>query len=170
MSEGEIPGSRDAVARFGIETYSAPVLSFPVAPKRVSFDRLELQTILNVYGRKVSEGEWRDYAIDFLTDKAVFSIYRRSSEVPLYRRREGPASCPKARRLLGGRGERPDPQARQRARQPSCGSSTSPCGSSAADDAFPSLEFRDGNPRGRRPVPGPSGLCISTLASQRPCL
>ncbi len=80
------PRSRDAAARFrGRVSVPAPVLSFPVSPKRVSFDRLELQTILNVYGRKVAEGEWRDYAIDFLTDKAVFSIYRRSSEVPLYR-------------------------------------------------------------------------------------
>lgn len=54
-------------------------------PERVSFDRRELQTILNLYGRKVAEGEWRDYAIDFLRDMAVFSIFRRSSEHPLYR-------------------------------------------------------------------------------------
>ncbi len=53
--------------------------------ERVSFDRRELQTILNLYGRKVAEGEWRDYAIDFLRDMAVFSIFRRSSEHPLYR-------------------------------------------------------------------------------------
>lgn len=52
---------------------------------RVSFDRLELRTILNVYGRKVAEGEWRDYAIDFMDDMAVFSVFRRTSEMPLYR-------------------------------------------------------------------------------------
>ena len=46
--------------------------------------------ILNLYGRKVAEGEWRDYAIDFLDDKAVFSIYRRTSEVPLYRIEKDP--------------------------------------------------------------------------------
>jgi Protein of unknown function (DUF2794) len=51
----------------------------------VTFNRLELNRILNLYGRMVADGEWRDYAIDFLRDKAVFSIFRRSSEVPLYR-------------------------------------------------------------------------------------
>jgi len=50
----------------------------------VSFDRKELQTILNVYGRKVVDGEWRDYALDFLRDRALFSIYKRASERPLY--------------------------------------------------------------------------------------
>lgn len=50
----------------------------------VSFDRQELTTILNVYGRKVAAGEWRDYAMDFLRDRAMFSIYRRNSERPLY--------------------------------------------------------------------------------------
>ncbi len=51
----------------------------------VTFDRHELRDILNLYGRKVAEGEWRDYAIDFAQDKAVFSIFRRASEYPLYR-------------------------------------------------------------------------------------
>ena len=51
---------------------------------RVTFNRLELNRILNVYGRMVSEGEWRDYAIDFLRDRALFSIYKRASERPLY--------------------------------------------------------------------------------------
>jgi hypothetical protein len=51
----------------------------------VTFDRLELRDILNLYGRKVAEGEWRDYAIDFSREKAVFSIFRRASEYPLYR-------------------------------------------------------------------------------------
>ncbi len=50
----------------------------------VAFDRRELNTILNLYGRKVASGEWRDYAIDFLKDRALFSIYKRSSERPLY--------------------------------------------------------------------------------------
>lgn len=50
----------------------------------VTFDRRELSTILNVYGRKVANGEWRDYAIDFLRERALFSIYKRSSERPLY--------------------------------------------------------------------------------------
>lgn len=55
------------------------------APERVAFDRKELQTILGFYGTKVAEGEWRDYAMDFGRDKAVFSVFRRSSEVPVYR-------------------------------------------------------------------------------------
>ena len=50
----------------------------------VGFDRHELHTILNVYGRKVATGEWRDYAMDFLKDRALFSIYKRASERPLY--------------------------------------------------------------------------------------
>ena len=50
----------------------------------VTFDRKELQTILNLYGRKVVSGEWRDYALDFLRDRALFSIYKRASERPLY--------------------------------------------------------------------------------------
>lgn len=49
------------------------------------FDRRELAEILTVYGRKVADGEWRDYAIDQLRDRCVFSIYRRSSEYPLFR-------------------------------------------------------------------------------------
>lgn len=56
----------------------------PPAPT-VSFDRHELGKILNIYGRMVSTGAWRDYAIDYLADRAVFSIFRRASEVPLFR-------------------------------------------------------------------------------------
>ncbi|MFD1198292.1 DUF2794 domain-containing protein [Brucella gallinifaecis] len=51
----------------------------------VSFDRHELGKILNIYGRMVATGAWRDYAIDHLADRAIFSIFRRSSEVPLFR-------------------------------------------------------------------------------------
>jgi hypothetical protein len=72
---------------------SAPPSPFePPAPaaKIVSFDRSELQLILNLYGRQVAAGEWRDYAIDFTRDKAVFSVYRRTSEMPLYRIEKDP--------------------------------------------------------------------------------
>jgi len=51
---------------------------------RVRFDRLELKRILTTYGRMVMAGEWRDYAIDFRDDVAVFSVFRRTSEIPLY--------------------------------------------------------------------------------------
>lgn len=54
-------------------------------PPVIAFNRHELQTILNVYGRQVAAGEWRDYALDFGAQTAVFSIFRRSSEMPLYR-------------------------------------------------------------------------------------
>jgi hypothetical protein len=56
----------------------------------ISFNRQELTQILNVYGRKVASGEWRDYAIDTLKEKAVFSVFRRSSEIPLYRIEKAP--------------------------------------------------------------------------------
>jgi uncharacterized protein DUF2794 len=57
---------------------------------RVTFNRHELNRILNLYGRMVADGEWRDYAIDFLRDRAVFSIFRRASEVPIYRIEKDP--------------------------------------------------------------------------------
>jgi hypothetical protein len=60
------------------------------APNQVTFSRRELNRILNLYGRKVAAGEWRDYAIDFLKDRAVFSVFRRSSEVPIYRIEKNP--------------------------------------------------------------------------------
>jgi hypothetical protein len=60
------------------------------SPRQTAFTRQELTAILAVYGRKVAAGEWRDYAIDLGRDTAVFSIYRRSSEVPLYRIEKSP--------------------------------------------------------------------------------
>ncbi len=51
----------------------------------IAFDRKELNIILGVYGTRVAAGEWRDYALDFGRDKATFSIFRRASEMPLYR-------------------------------------------------------------------------------------
>jgi len=84
MSDGEIaePLRGGGVSR---------VVPFPAAaPNRVSFNRTELRAILDLYGRKVSDGEWRDYAIDFTRDKAIFSIYRRTSEMPLYRIEKDP--------------------------------------------------------------------------------
>ena len=61
-------------------------------PRRggIAFDREELSQILDIYGRKVASGEWRDYAIDTLREKAVFSVFRRASETPLYRIEKAP--------------------------------------------------------------------------------
>jgi Protein of unknown function (DUF2794) len=63
----------------------AEVLRFPVKPKTVSFNRAELSTILDLYGRHVATGEWRDYAMDFGSEAASFLIFRRTAEQPLYR-------------------------------------------------------------------------------------
>jgi hypothetical protein len=56
----------------------------------VRFDRRELDQILRIYSLMVGAGEWRDYAIDHLKDRAVFSVFRRSSEIPLYRIEKNP--------------------------------------------------------------------------------
>jgi hypothetical protein len=58
---------------------------------RVFFERRELDRILRLYGQMVARGEWRDYAIDGLADAAVFSVFRRASEAPLYRIEKRPA-------------------------------------------------------------------------------
>ena len=63
----------------------------PAAPGlQVTFDRRELNRIFGLYGRMVAAGEWRDYAIDHGRDKAIFSIFRRTSEMPLYRIEKNP--------------------------------------------------------------------------------
>ncbi len=81
-------------------------------PTPVTFHRSELDAILRVYSRMVAEGEWRDYAIDHLKDRAVFSVFRRTSEVPLFRiekdpklaRRQGAFSVIAASGLIVKRG------------------------------------------------------------------
>jgi hypothetical protein len=65
--------------------------------EQVMFDRKELGTILSVYGRKVAEGEWRDYAIGAGREAAVFAVFQRTSEMPLYRIEKRP----KLRRAQG---------------------------------------------------------------------
>lgn len=64
-----------------------PPQSFPQTgmPEQVAFDRKELSVILSLYGRMVAAGEWRDYGISCLRDLAVFSVFRRTAENPLYR-------------------------------------------------------------------------------------
>jgi hypothetical protein len=92
----------------------SPVRTAPV--NQVTFSRRELNRILDLYGRKVAAGEWRDYAIDFLRDRAVFSVFRRASEVPLYRieknprlaRRQGTYSVISATGLIVRRGHELD--------------------------------------------------------------
>jgi hypothetical protein len=72
---------------------AATTSTFGKSPQPVPttfFNRRELNEILAVYGRKVASGEWRDYAIDGGRDKAVFSVFRRASEFPLYRIEKNP--------------------------------------------------------------------------------
>ena len=57
----------------------------PSALLQVAFDRSELLVILSLYGRMVAAGEWRDYGISCLRDMAVFSVFKRPAEHPLYR-------------------------------------------------------------------------------------
>ncbi|MDP5084460.1 MAG: DUF2794 domain-containing protein [Yoonia sp.] len=55
------------------------------APEQVAFHRTELNVILGLYGRMVAAGEWRDYGMSHLRDVAIFSVFRRTAENPLYR-------------------------------------------------------------------------------------
>jgi hypothetical protein len=80
----------------GVASGTATVPASVIDPT-IYFDRRELAQILHLYGRKVTAGEWRDYALDFGRDKAVFSAFRRTSEVPLYRIEK----CPRLARRQG---------------------------------------------------------------------
>jgi hypothetical protein len=107
------PGETDPSQSLGGERLGG---TSPSPAARVTFDRRELNRIFGLYGRKVAEGEWRDYAIDFLKDRAVFSVFRRSSEVPIYRieknprlaRRQGVYSVISATGLIVRRGHELD--------------------------------------------------------------
>ncbi len=73
---------------------SATVTPLPlhaIRPTQVGFDRDELQRILDLYGRMVAAGKWRDYAIDLSRDRAVFCAFRRTAERPEYRIVKDPA-------------------------------------------------------------------------------
>lgn len=91
MDESDLAESHASARQEGgvvVDFRAPPALA---APPQVTFNRAELGAILNVYGRMVAAGEWRDYALDFSRDSAVFSIYRRASEMPLYRVVKTPA-------------------------------------------------------------------------------
>lgn len=73
-----------------------PPIPFPgpatgASPVQVAFHRTELGPILALYGRMVAAGEWRDYGISHGREAAVFAIFRRTSENPLYRIEKRPA-------------------------------------------------------------------------------
>ena len=69
------------------------IVAFPGqrSPEQVGFDRRELLRILDLYGRMVAAGEWRDYAMDFTRDCATFAAFRRTAEVPQMRLEKRPA-------------------------------------------------------------------------------
>ena len=73
--------------------------------RNIFFERPELDRILRFYGRMVAAGEWRDYAMDALPDRALFSVYRRASEAPLYQIEKQPAAKqgPYSVRAMDGR-------------------------------------------------------------------
>ena len=111
--EALVPAAK-AVLR---QVYSSQVpTAVPTIPSQVTFSRAELGRLFGLYGRKVAAGEWRDYAIDFLKDRAVFSVFRRASEVPIYRieknprlaRRQGTYSVISATGLVVRRGQELD--------------------------------------------------------------
>ncbi len=81
MSEG----GEDAEPSGGRGATASLAAFRPRSAGAICFDRRELNQILSVYGRRVAAGEWRGYAIDHRREEAVFSIFRRASEVPLYR-------------------------------------------------------------------------------------
>ncbi len=74
-------------------SHSPNILVFPGnrPPAQVGFDRQELARILDLYGRMVAAGEWRDYAMDFERNCAIFAAFRRTAEVPQMRLEKRPA-------------------------------------------------------------------------------
>ncbi|MFZ1742965.1 MAG: DUF2794 domain-containing protein [Pontixanthobacter sp.] len=81
---GFVPGTADDTL--------GRIIAFPGRPPaQIAFARDELQRILDVYGRMVSAGEWRDYAMDFTRDCASFSAFRRAAERPQMRIEKRPA-------------------------------------------------------------------------------
>lgn len=82
--------SRKRLTSSGIANSIVSSTGNPVKPSQISFNRQELSAILRIYGFKVADGEWRDYAIDHLKDRAVFSVYRRANEVALYKIEKDP--------------------------------------------------------------------------------
>jgi hypothetical protein len=81
---------RRPLASSGISNSFVASTGNPSKPSQISFDRKELNAILRVYSFMVAAGEWRDYAIDHLRERAVFSVYRRASEAPLFRIEKNP--------------------------------------------------------------------------------
>ena len=66
-------------------TLQPPIPFHPVVPEQVAFHRTELNLLMGLYGSMVAAGEWRDYGLSFLCEVAVFSVFKRTAENPIYR-------------------------------------------------------------------------------------
>lgn len=66
-------------------TSQPPIALHQQMPEQVAFHRTELNVMLGLYGRMVAAGEWRDYGMSFLREVAIFSVFRRTAENPIYR-------------------------------------------------------------------------------------
>ncbi|UWQ18098.1 DUF2794 domain-containing protein [Jannaschia sp. M317] len=75
-------------------TVQSPIPARPI-PEQVHFHRTELSVILSLYGRFVAAGEWRDYGISSLKEVAIFSVFRRTAEQPMYRIEKRPKMAAK---------------------------------------------------------------------------
>ena len=138
----------------------------------VTFDRRELDQILRLYGTMVAANEWRDYAIDHLSDRAVFSVFRRTSEVPLFRivkdpalaRRQGAYAVVAATGMILKRGH-------ELARVLSVFDKTLKLVKAYTVQAE-ARNARSGNDSesGGSVVPPLTASCMKTVSSQRPCL
>jgi len=80
---GRAVGNRAGASRAGAGVMAA--LASGPGPEIVRFTRAELDVILNLYGRMVALGEWRDYALADGLEVATFAVFRRSAEMPIYR-------------------------------------------------------------------------------------
>lgn len=93
MDNNDLPEAGKLRNNADVIALTHPTVVKPTSSKRmeqVAFDRRELSEILRVYGYRVAEGEWRDYALDFQKDRAVFSIFKRTSEMPIFQVEKNP--------------------------------------------------------------------------------
>ncbi len=82
----DLPGICGQVWGMNMQTQTPVPFKKNTGPReQVTFHRQELAIIMGLYGRMVAAGEWRDYGLSFLSDVAVFSVFRRTAEHPLYR-------------------------------------------------------------------------------------
>jgi hypothetical protein len=110
---GGAPSAHASQGTTGMIVVTGPRPQGSATAQTVRFTRQELSEILNVYGRMVASGEWRDYAIDMGRETACFAVYRRTSEFPLFRivknpklaRKQGAYSVVAATGLIMKRGQ-----------------------------------------------------------------